>query len=176
MNGRIVAAAIVVCALAAGIAIYYLQEFGFYHTVTPVPGRDVTLVVRATGQPEPVEYAEFQAIDADSSPIRYRACFATSLDPDRLTGTYVELRHKSPRNAPFWFDCFDAREIGDEIEAGRARTFLSIKNVHYGVDRIVAITSDGRGFAWHDLNGCGERAYDGTVVGEDCPPRPDPTR
>jgi hypothetical protein len=40
------------------------------------------------------------------------------------------------------------------------------------VDRIVAVTDHGQGFAWHELNACGEKAYDGTVVGETCPPRP----
>ncbi|HBR38682.1 MAG TPA: histidine kinase, partial [Sulfitobacter pontiacus] len=39
-------------------------------------------------------------------------------------------------------------------------------------DRIVAITSDGRGYVWHELNDCGDKAYDGTVVGEACPERP----
>ena len=58
------------------------------------------------------------------------------------------------------------------MEAGTALTFLSQKNIHYGVDRVVAITSDGRGYAWHELNDCGEKAYDGTVVGEECPPPP----
>ena len=77
-----------------------------------------------------------------------------------------------PRNAPFWFDCFDAAAIGAELKAGQAAAYVSQKNVHYGVDRIVAITADGRGYAWHDLNDCGEKAYDGTVVGEECPPRP----
>ena len=63
--------------------------------------------------------------------------------------------------------------IETELAAGTALTFMGQKNIHYGVDRIVAITADGRGYVWHDLNDCGEKSYDGTVVGEDCPPRPD---
>ena len=73
---------------------------------------------------------------------------------------------------PGWFDCFDAKAIGEELEAGTALTFLSQKNIHFGVDRIVAITSDGRGYIWHELNDCGEKSYDGTVVGEACPDQP----
>ena len=57
------------------------------------------------------------------------------------------------------------------LKSGKATAFLGQKNIHYGVDRIVAITQDGRGYAWQELNNCGEKAYDGTVVGEDCPPR-----
>ncbi|MCX8228299.1 MAG: DUF6446 family protein, partial [Sulfitobacter sp.] len=69
------------------------------------------------------------------------------------------------------FDCFDAAAIGAELAAGTAVPFLSQKNVHFGVDRIVAITDDGRGYIWHDLNDCGDKAYDGTIVGEECPGR-----
>ena len=50
---------------------------------------------------------------------------------------------------------------------------MGVKNIHFGVDRIVAITEDGKGYVWHALNNCGEKAYDGTVVGEECPPRPE---
>ena len=75
--------------------------------------------------------------------------------------------------APGWFDCFDAETIGAGIEAGEIRVFLSRKNIDYGVDRVVAIAPDGRGWAWHELNDCGRKAYDGTPVGEECPPRPE---
>ena len=64
------------------------------------------------------------------------------------------------------------RPIAAELDAGTALTFLGGKNVAYGVDRIVAITEDGRGYVWHELNDCGEKAYDGTVVGEECPALP----
>jgi hypothetical protein len=35
------------------------------------------------------------------------------------------------------------------------------------------VTDDGFGYVWHELNNCGHKAYDGTVVGEECPPRPE---
>ena len=76
-----------------------------------------------------------------------------------------------PRNAPGWFDCFDAPAIARDLADGNATAFIGVKNIHFGVDRIVAITQDGRGYAWHELNNCGHKAYDGTVVGEECPPR-----
>jgi hypothetical protein len=122
--------------------------------------------------PEPIVTNNFSAIDADSSPIRYRACFETTLSLAMLSETYVVTENIEPRNAPGWFDCFDAKSIGMELEAGTALTFLSQKNVHFGVDRVVAITSDGRGYIWHELNDCGEKSYDGTVVGEACPEMP----
>ncbi|MGB3243168.1 MAG: DUF6446 family protein [Sulfitobacter sp.] len=168
MTGKFMGIVIMLSAVIAGAGMYYLQVYGFYEQLEP---EDVTLVSLTTELPEPILADAFQGIDADSSPIRYRACFTTTLSLPMLTETYV-LTEATPRNAPGWFDCFDAAAIGAELEAGTALTFLGAKNVHYGVDRVVAITEDGRGYVWHELNDCGEKAYDGTVVGEACPDLP----
>lgn len=160
-----------ISALVAGAALYYLQIYGFYREVNAPPG-GLSLVSIASGEPEVIPLEGFKAIDADSSPIRYRACFTTPYSLAMLTETFQMVEKATPRNAPGWFDCFDAAAIGGALEAGKALTFLSAKNVHFGVDRVVAITEDGRGFVWHELNDCGEKAYDGTIVGEECPPVP----
>lgn len=172
MNGKIVAGFVVASGLIAGIAIYYLQVYGYYTRLDPTGAGDVTLVAQATDTAEPIEYDAFQAIDATSSPIRYRACFTTTTPLEVLSKTYQPAEDATPRNGPGWFDCYDAAVIGAALEEGSAKAFIGAKNVEYGVDRIVAITENGRGYVWHDLNNCGEKAYDGTVVGEDCPPRP----
>lgn len=169
MNGKIIGIVILISAMIAGAGLYYLQVYGFYEAVAK---EDVRLVSLNTELPETIVFDNFQAIDADSSPIRYRACFTTTQSLAFLTETYVLIDGAEPRNAPGWFDCFDAAAIGAEIEAGTALTFLGAKNVHFGVDRIVAITEDGRGYVWHELNDCGDKAYDGTVVGEECPKLP----
>ena len=148
--------------------MYYLQVYGLYDEVKT---SDVQLVSVVDDLPETISFDNFQAIDSQSSPIRYRACFTTDLSISLLSETYVGLEKASPRNAPKWFDCFDAAAIGAELAAGTAVPFLGQKNVHFGVDRIVAITDDGRGYIWHDLNDCGDKAYDGTIVGEECPGR-----
>ncbi len=170
MIGKLMALTLLLCAVAAGGALYYLQVYGYYREVVASGPGDVTLVARTSQAPEPIPHSEFRAIDADSSPIRYRACFATTADPAALAETHREIRSADPRNAPGWFDCFDAAAIAAMIADGSARVFLGRKNVHYGVDRIVAITDDGRGYAWNELNDCGAKAYDGTVIGEECPP------
>lgn len=172
MTGKILAVVLALCTVIAGGAMYYLQVYGFYYEVPANAGQDVQLVTLRDETSEPIQYDGFQAIDADSSPIRYRACFTTPIDLALLTERYVMVDKAEPRNAPGWFDCFDASALGAELEQGTALAFMGQKNVHYGVDRIVAITQDGRGFAWNELNDCGEKAYDGTVVGEECPPYP----
>lgn len=173
MNGKIIASFIVICALLAGAAIYYLQVYGYYYRVTPEPGRDVLLVPLEGEAAVPIPYADFQAINADSSPIRYRSCFTTTLSQEELAATYAPVEGGEPLVAPGWFDCFDAEEIGTGIEAGRIHMYMSVHNIAYGVDRVVAVAADGRGWSWNELNNCGRKAYDGTPIGESCPPRPE---
>jgi hypothetical protein len=167
--GKIITILLLAAIAIAGGSMYYLQVYGFYDPVPVQPGSDVKLVSQETGAPVAITYSDFQGIDADSSPIRYRACFTTSDSPEMLTESYVEIKGFMPRTGPGWFDCFDAKTIDDALKAGTALTFLGAKNIHFGVDRIVAITNDGRGYVWHELNECGKKSYDGTVVGEACP-------
>jgi hypothetical protein len=166
--GKFLAVLLLGSAVIAGASMYYLQVYGLYDEVKT---SDVQLVSVVDDLPESISFDNFQAIDSQSSPIRYRACFTTDLSISLLSETYVGLEKASPRNAPKWFDCFNAAAIGAELAAGTAVPFLGQKNVHFGVDRIVAITDDGRGYIWHDLNDCGDKAYDGTIVGEECPGR-----
>ena len=75
MSGKIVGIVILVSALIAGAALYYLQIYGFYHEV---PEAKVELVSLTSQEPEEIAAENLQAIDADSSPIRFRACFTTN--------------------------------------------------------------------------------------------------
>ena len=171
MMGKILGGVILAFALFAGAALYYLQVYAFYEEVD-APAEGIMLMPLGSGEGEVIPMEDFRAIDADSSPIRYRACFTTTYSLALLTETFQMVEDIKPRNAPNWFDCFDAAALGAELEAGTALTFLSQKNIHFGVDRIVAVTDDGRGYVWHELNDCGDKAYDGTIVGEECPPLP----
>ncbi len=155
-----------------GAAIYYLQVYAYYYEVAPDPGRDVMLVAQATDTPEPIAYSDFRAIDADSSPLRYRACFSTPETAATLAPTRVAIADAQVRIAPGWFDCFDAGALSAALEDGSATAFLGTHNITRGIDRIVAITEGGRGYVWHEVNACGEKSYDGTVDIEDCPPPP----
>ncbi|MEE4188804.1 MAG: DUF6446 family protein [Roseobacter sp.] len=172
MSGKIVGLVILISSLIAGGALYYLQVYGFYEEVT-AEVEEVRLMPLGGGEPQPIRAEAIVAIDAESSPIRFRACFTTPSSLAMLTETYQGLDRAIPRNAPDWFDCFDAASIAAELQAGTALAFMGEKNVDFGVDRIVAITEDGRGYIWHELNDCGEKAYDGTIVGEECPRRPE---
>ncbi|WP_135501823.1 DUF6446 family protein [Roseovarius aestuariivivens] len=171
--GKVLSLAILISALAAGVSMYYLQVYHFYEPVEATGTDDVMLTSISTDKPEPVLYGDFEGIDADSSPIRYRACFTTSMSLAMLSETYVPYAQAEPLTAPGWFECFDAEEIGGSLEDGRALAFLGTKDIEYGIDRIVAITEDGRGYVWQQINECGEVVFDGNPVPEDCPEPPE---
>ncbi len=159
-------------ALAAGVAMYYLQIYAFYDEVS-AQVEDVQLVSVVSGTPEPILFENFKGIDSDSSPLRYRACYQTPASLAMLTETYVVLDTAEPRVAPDWFDCFDAAQIGADIVAGVAIPFMGVENIQYGINRIVAVYPDGRAFAWHEINRCGEIVFDGDPVPDDCPTPPE---
>ncbi len=169
--GKFLAAMIVLSALAAGGAMYYFQVYGYYNEVSANGVDDVQVTPLGSTTPETILYEDFQAIDADSSPIRYRACFTTPTSIATMTETYEIYDGASPRVAPGWFDCFDANEIGRLMDEGRAVVFLGEKNMEFGIDRVVAVTDDGRGFVWQEVNDCGDKTYDGSPLGDDCPER-----
>jgi hypothetical protein len=167
MKGRTVGLILIGCGLIAGVAMVYLQLFAFYDRPGPVP---MTLT-RIDGAVVEIPAEDMDTIDSASSPIRFRACFTSPLTVTQLADLYEPFPDPEPLVAPFWFSCFDARAIAADLETGAATAFLSEKNFRFGVDRVVAVTDDGRAFAWHQLNNCGRTAYDGSPVGEACPPR-----
>lgn len=170
--GRIFIVGLGMTALLAGAVMYYLQVYGYYEDVS-AEVEDVQLVSVVTGSPEPILFENLKAIDADSSPVRYRACFDTGLSLALLTETYEIYDAAEPLVAPGWFDCFDAQTIGADLSAGTAIAFLGTENIQYGIDRVVAVYPDGRAFAWHQINACGAVVFDGDPVPEGCPTPPE---
>jgi len=152
VTGKLLAGGLVLSALIMGIGLWYTQIHAFYEPVNATGSDDVQMTLLATGQPETVLYDDFEAIDADSSPIRYRACFTTPMSQALLTETYQPYEKAVPLNAPGWFDCFDAQRIGAALSNGEALAFLGQKDFADGIDRVIAIFPDGRGFVWHQLN------------------------
>ena len=171
---RVVIVMMLLIAAAGGGVLYYQQVYAYYEEIG-FSENAVQLTSVSTGQAEPIIVDSFDAIDATSSPLRYRACFQTTLSQAMLSEAYVIVDNAEPRVAPGWFDCFDAVQIGADL-SGDAIAFMGVENVQYGIDRIVAIYPDGRGFAWHQINACGEVVFDGARAPDDCPPIPESTQ
>ncbi len=169
--GKILSIAILVVAAIAGGALYYLQVYHFYRDVRLVAqGGEVEVrLTLAGGDVIELPARDFRGIDAASSPIRFRACFTTQLPQDAQAMPYARAE---PLTAPGWFDCFDAKAIGAALEEGGARAYLGEADIQYGIDRVLAIYPDGRAFAWHQINRCGEVVFDGQPAPADCPEPP----
>jgi len=172
MIARLAILGIVVTALVAGALMYYLQVYAYYNEVAAEQVGGVQLVGLSSGVAEPILFENYKGIDSDSSPIRYRACFDVPQSLAMLTETYVMYPQAEPLVAPGWFDCFDAAALGAALESGQALAFLSVPNVHYGIDRVVAVMPDGRGYSWHQINACGAVVFNGEPAPEGCPPVP----
>lgn len=151
-NGKIVGGGIVLISAIAGAAIYWLQVHAFYEPARFEPGAEIRLTPIIGDTPEVILAENVQGIDAQSSPLRFRACFQTPLSQAMLTETYRVYEDAVPLVAPGWFDCFDAEKIGLALERGEAIAFLSERDIVPGVDRVVAVFADGKAFAWHQLN------------------------
>ena len=171
--GRLVIVALLLTALAMAVSMYWLQVYAYYDELSPEEAGLVTLVRTGGEGGEPISASDLRAIDSESSPIRYRACFTTSEPLDTLAQRFEAYDEPKPLNAPGWFDCYDAEAIGAALESGEGRAFLSAKDIRYGIDRVVAVLPDGRGFAWQQINACGEVVFDGEPAPEGCPPVPE---
>jgi hypothetical protein len=152
VNGKLVAGFIVIVGAVAGVAMYYLQEYAYYTKAVFKPGAEIALTLITSGQPEPILAEGVEGIDADSSPLRFRACFHTPLTQAMLSETYQAYQGAVPLIAPSWFDCFDAAKIGAALKNGEALAFLSQSNIAPSVDRVVAVFPDGRAYAWHQIH------------------------
>lgn len=153
--------------------MYYFQVYGFYE---PIEASSVDAEIQITNlvtqAPEPMLVAGFEGIDSESSPIRFRACFTTPMSNAMMTETFQTYLAAEPLVAPDWFACFDARTLGADIETGAATAYLGEANIIYGIDRVIAVYDDGRAYAWHQINTCGETYFNGDPVPASCPPVP----
>lgn len=131
-------------------ALWYFQNYAYYEVSKPT---DFDLSLTLVDGGEEVLLANgFEVLTADTSPLKFRACFQVENSLPMLTETYAAYENATPLQPPSWFECFNTREITEALESGEALAFLAKKNIAEGVDRVVAIYSDGRAFAWHQLN------------------------
>jgi len=162
MNGKYLMGALLAFCVLFGVALWWFQTRAFYQTVT-----DVTEV---TAYGDAFEVSDYQGIDADTSPLKMRACFTVDWDywP---SDEYREIAE--PLTAPDWFTCFDAPQITADILNGHATAILAEDNAPFGFSRFIAQYEDGRAFMWRQINACGKAAFAGEPLPADCPPQPE---
>ena len=167
--GRFLVVLLLASAALGGVGMWYLQVYGYYDVLPEQRQHCADPCGRNT--PARRGHTAFEGIDANSSPIRFRACFTLAEPAD-----YAPYDGATPLNAPGWFDCFDAAAIGTALEDGTAQAVTAHANITYGIDRVAAIFPDGRAYAWHQINPCGEAHFDGDPVPPGCPPPPSTDR
>ncbi|TNE70072.1 MAG: histidine kinase [Rhodobacteraceae bacterium] len=173
MNGKLIAGFIVVLALVFGAGLYYTQVYAYYDRLDASAPAAAIRATSFEGLSEDILAEDFEGIDADTSPLKFRACFTTPLSVAMMTETFRPYARPSPLIAPSWFSCFDAKRIGADLEAGRAVAFMGEENITYGFDRVIAVYPDGHGYAWTQANRCGEAVFDGKPAPAGCPPAPE---
>lgn len=156
MNGKLVAGSLVLIAAVAGIGGYWLQEYAYYSKVSFTPGQEVMLTPLGSDQPTAIPVHDAQGVDANSSPLRYRACFTSDVSLATLTESYRIYSAPTPLIGPSWFSCFDAGAITEALASGEAVAFLGQENIvppsdDVQIDRVIAVFPDGRAFAWNQL-------------------------
>lgn len=157
MSGRIIISGLALFTLAFGVALWWAQTRGWYEEHDGVN----SIVVDG----EVVQVNRYRGIDAETSPLKLRACFlAAPLNAPPAEGA-------EPLVSPGWFECFNARQIADDLSAGLARAVLAASNDPWGFDRIVAQYPDGRAFQWRQLNACGDAGFSSKPIPETCPER-----
>ena len=138
MSGRLLVIILLTFTAIFGAVLWYFQTYAFYATLG---AEKVTIA----GQ----EYSisNYRGIDAMTSPLKLRSCF-------EMHGTIDAplAENPTPLVAPDWFDCFDARVIGEALEAGEAVAYVAEPEEFVGVDRIVARFPDGRAYEWRQFS------------------------
>ena len=131
-SGRIVATLLVLSAATAGGLLWFTETRAFYE---PVSADAVTISATTfDGVAEPLPVTDVEAIDADSSPLRFRACFTTPVSLATMTESYRPYPDATPLNTPGWFDCYDA---GALTQAG------GLVSVAGGGDTVAALNAAG---------------------------------
>lgn len=141
MSGKIVAGGFFVFLFIFAASLYYMQNYAYYQKVEgltsiTVEGREITV-------------SGYVGLDADSSSLKLRGCF--TVDPADFDGV---TRHENPvpLGTPKWFECYQAAAIGADLQSGAAVAYLVAKEEFDGIDRVVAVYSDGRAYQWRQLN------------------------
>lgn len=147
MNGKLIGITLVAATVIAGGGMWYAQEYGFYDRIDP-DSADAALSLQTEAGARALDIADFQGIDAGSSPIRWRACAQLAEVP----GDPIPYPDATPLIGPRWFDCFDAVQIGADLESGAATAVLGQSDIRPDVDRVFALYPDGRIFGWHQFN------------------------
>jgi len=141
MTGKITVILLIGVTLIFGIFFFYFQTYAYYSKVST---KNQIVVNKIQ-----IKVEDYIGIRSDVSKLKLRGCFNT--DPSAFE-FFVTSVKASPLSAPFWFDCFDYKKIQFNIDNGTLKAYLAEENEYPGIDRYVAISINGIGYEWRQLN------------------------
>jgi len=141
MTGKITVILLIGVTLIFGIFFFYFQTYAYYSKVST---KNQIVVNKIQ-----IKVEDYIGIRSDVSKLKLRGCF--NVDPSAFN-FFDKSDKASPLSAPFWFDCFDYKEIQSDIDNGTLKAYLAEENEYPGIDRYVAISINGIGYEWRQLN------------------------
>ena len=123
-------------------ALVWFQVFAYYERQRGVGALTIGGAV--------VPVADYDGIDAATSPLKLRGCFR--IDPAAVAGLAPDPE-ATPLVGPFWFRCYDAGRLTDDLAAGKAAAYRIAHDDPAGFDTLIAVYPDGEGYLWRQLNG-----------------------
>lgn len=142
MKGRTLILGFTVFVAAFAAALVWFQFFAFYERQHGVGALTIA------GEVVPI--ADYDGIDATSSPLKLRGCFR--MDPAAVAALTPDP-DATPLVGPFWFRCFDAGRLTDDLASGATRAYRIAHDEPEGFDTLIALYPDGEGYLWRQLNG-----------------------
>jgi hypothetical protein len=137
-DGRYVVIGLILTVTIIGLGLWWAQNRAFYTEYTA----DTVVIAGNT-----YNVTRFRGIDAESSPLKLRACFL-------IEGTILapQVEKPVPLVAPRWFKCFKAEYIERELAEGWAIAYLAEYDTPPGFDTVVAVSPGGRAYMWRQAN------------------------
>ena len=141
MSGKITVITILGTSLFFGIIFFYFQSYAYY--------QEFSGVVKIEVQNRKIDVENYLGIKAKTSALKMRSCFVVK--PSAFRNLSL-AENPQPLKAPFWFDCFNSKDLQQAIDDKRAKAYLAKENEADGIDRLVVIFPNGRGYEWRQLN------------------------
>ena len=141
MSGRRLVLAFLAFLAVFAAGLVWTQLFAYYQRQTGVGALTIA------GQAVPV--ADYDGIDAATSPLKLRGCLR--IDPAAVAAL-APATDATPLNPPFWFRCFSARALSRDLAAGAAKAYRIEHDQPPGFDLMLAVYPDARGYVWRQLN------------------------
>ena len=166
MSGNVFVVLLLSFSFLFGLTLWYFQNYAYYQKNQL---SELSVKLALNEGIELVKLNNVQSINSKTSPLKFRSCFELKHDFLKSVEKYSSYADATPLRAPGWFKCFDVKSLTADLKSGFAKSYLSIANIEYGIDRVIAVYPNGTAYSWHQINECGSASFAGDALPENCP-------